>query len=486
MTKYKICYLDHHGANEIYIKLHKRFVDAGIVQENPAFFSMSMYYKSKFRKAFKNAEIVDVPNILDWMRLKFTNKNGKIEPYVFGNEYFERGWKLDKVLRFKKREDVLLLWNEIVKRSLEFLERTRPDFIIGEQMQVMPYYAVFLCAVKLKIPYIHYATARLEEGTEIYNSVSNIPLDFNMDTDAPKEIVERAKGHIERIRSKFYKSPLYGETEPPKVKNEDIRKYFKYLYEQFNGGMLETTGRGLFSPVRSKLTGMKLYKVLQKGKYFKHIDAVKELKGKKKLFFPLHVTPEASTDLWAPKYNDMYETARMITDKLPGNWVLVIKEHPSVVTLQRPIEEIEKISRLPNSVFLGPYESNAELFKLCDAGIMILGTLGMEMIINGFPTITIADAVYNATGNTVYCPDLENLPKALNDVLKKKIDEDKNIRFVAGFINCIAKGVPINPDFYPEYLNDDNISVIADSFKARVLDKKQYLLSYIDQGIPTI
>jgi len=463
-------------------------VKKDLVYKTPSFIVFNYYWRKKIKHIFRKSKIIMFPTLIDWAMLRIKSNKYNNKDICWAEKYFERGWKIDKVLRYKKGENVILLWGEIIERVEYFLKEVKPDFIITEGIQSLPCYAVFLCATRNKIPYIQLSGSRVGEGMEMYNDLSIVPFGFSTSKPLSKESLSKAKDYIRRIKSQRYEAPYYVKkniVNISKFKHTDIEKTLNYLIEKIEGGILEPTARNVLHPFISKLKAFRISRMLKNRKYYKALEDIKKYKSYKKMLFPLHVTPEASTDLWAPKYNDMYKTAKNISENLPQGWILIIKEHPSAVSLIRDFSEIKRISKLPRAILVNPHIANDRLYELCDLGIVVNGTMGMEMIIKRFPVITLANPIYDITKNTVPCFNLQELSQAIEKALEKEIDESKNIEFIAAYYESTMEGIPINPDFWPETLKDNNISLIANSLK-KIFEQKERLIEEIDKEKLTV
>jgi len=200
------------------------------------------------------------------------------------------------------------------------------------------------------------------------------------------------------------------------------------------------------------------------------MEDVRQLKGKK-LLFPLHVTPEASTDVWAPQFNDMLQTATRIVEHLPPDWTLVMKEHPTAIYLQRNPSELEALRALPRSILVSPLASNEELLKECVL-LVISSTLGLEALVKGYPLITLGKPFFDASGNTLALDDFARLPEVLRDVLHFKPAPLKTERFIARYFDCTNPGNPVNPQLFPNLKSQIKEDLIAEDFASRFLKSK--------------
>ena len=97
----------------------------------------------------------------------------------------------------------------------------------------------------------------------------------------------------------------------------------------------------LFSPIIEKLKLQSTLRYLEKFKY-KDLDC-------NYIYYPLHRTPEGSTQLNGNTFMDQFFLIQSLSKNLPINYKLLIKEHPSMIQAHsRGYNFYERISKLPN------------------------------------------------------------------------------------------------------------------------------------------
>jgi len=468
MKKPRIAYFGHHGTTRLQLKVHHCLNEAGIVAENPSFITFNSYWKRKVIKDFPKAFVILLPTVSEW------NRTGKSEPQKsdFKNdEDLLRAWNLDKILRKKPLPEVAQLWRLTVSRCKEFLDQAAPDLVISEVIQSLPCYALFRACQRRGIPYIQWAGSRLPERMELYLDESGMPYHLDKGTPPRPESLAWARNYVENIVHPAYKGPTYMKSVDGGKKfitSEGFLRALRFVAEYIQGGHAEPTAPPFVNFFKSKLSSLRVRSSHSDPELFKSLEQVKAVTGKKVLF-PLHVTPEASTDLWAPKYNNMLETAKGLIHHLPKDWTLVMKEHRSTVFLQRDPKELEALHQLPHSLLISPLISNEDLFKECQAFIVITGTFGLEVMAKGYCPITLGKPFYDLSGNTIPCESFEHFSDCLQQALSRKADPEKTLRFLASYYESTGLGIPHNPDIVRGQFTDDNIAKIAHSIRIRFL-----------------
>ena len=159
-------------------------------------------------------------------------------------------------------------------------------------------------------------------------------------------------------------------------------------------------------------------------------------------YFPLHVTPEASTMVWSPMFTDQIATIEALSKSLPPTMNLVIKEHLPMVG-HRPNEFYERLRRMPKVVLVSPFESSFELIAKADLVAVITGTAGWEAILMGVPALILGRVSYTDFGDGfVYCSDFANLPDAVEEALQLEPASDERLKQFIGTIFRISFRLP--------------------------------------------
>src|SRR3989344_5552042 len=135
------------------------------------------------------------------------------------------------------------------------------------------------------------------------------------------------------------------------------------------------------------------------------------------VYFPLQFQPEANIDVIAPNFSNQIETARQVAMSLPGDYTLVVKEHPEMVGL-RPMSYWEKVARTPNVKFIDYRTPTVQIFKKADLIVSPNGTTIGEAAFFCKPVIQLGNL-----GTTMKLPnvfkhtDFTALPRKIKEVL---------------------------------------------------------------------
>jgi hypothetical protein len=233
---------------------------------------------------------------------------------------------------------------------------------------------------------------------------------------------EKAKKYIEEFRENFKQPDYFIRPEKKRSLKYKIRyemiPYYQvirwYLKKEIN--YLESTGiTSSYRPpriiIRDHYAKKRYKRFMDKFEYYPFENI------KKFAYFPLQYQPEQNIDVGAPFFSNQIETARQIAMGLPGDYTLVVKEHPGMVGLRTP-SYIEKVARTPNVKLIDYRISSEEVLKRADLIIAPSGTTIAEAAFLRKPAIQLGDL-----GTTLKLPnvfshsDMTTLAKKIKEVL---------------------------------------------------------------------
>jgi len=177
---------------------------------------------------------------------------------------------------------------------------------------------------------------------------------------------------------------------------------------------------------------------------------LKDLAGKKFLFFPLQVEPERSLQGISPEYLSQLAAIVSLSRDLPADTVLVVKEHVTALG-RRPDRFYEQIGELKNVVKLDVREHGRQVIKEATAVATITGSAGLEAACMGKPVISFGrHNVYNIIPHVMVVTDETQLAGYLSKALDGSIDSGRAIQEGARYLQA-AKRVSVDVGDFSEY-----------------------------------
>ena len=127
------------------------------------------------------------------------------------------------------------------------------------------------------------------------------------------------------------------------------------------------------------------------GRYFQHrcynknnTKTVQYVDLKKKyVYFPLHLQPEMTTDVLGEKYTDQLLAIEKLHKILPDDWYIYVKENPKQKSYMRGRYFFERLSLIPNVVFVDRTVDTYKLMESAQFVSTITGTAAWEAITGG-------------------------------------------------------------------------------------------------------
>ena len=104
---------------------------------------------------------------------------------------------------------------------------------------------------------------------------------------------------------------------------------------------------------------------------------------KKYVYFPLHLQPEMTTDVLGEKYTDQLLAIEKLRNILPDDWYIYVKENPKQKSYMRGRYFFERLSLIPNVVFVDRTIDTYKLMESAQFVSTITGTAAWEAITGG-------------------------------------------------------------------------------------------------------
>ena len=138
--------------------------------------------------------------------------------------------------------------------------------------------------------------------------------------------------------------------------------------------------------------------------------------NKKFILITLHLQPEATIDVIGKKYDNQIDYVRKISDTVPNDYLIIVKEHPHAFG-NRPINFYNKMSQISNVYLLHPYEDSRNTIKKSELVISNTGTSSLEAVILGVPALTATKMYFH---NLMLKEDLDLNKDNIGDIINKK------------------------------------------------------------------
>lgn len=201
-----------------------------------------------------------------------------------------------------------------------------------------------------------------------------------------------------------------------KRKDEIGRDYYFKLPKR----LIEQSFMSFWDLLKIKIHARKTIKSLTKK--YKNLSRTPDLK-EKYIYFPLHYQPERTSCPEGDIYSDQTIVINMISNNLPDNWFLYVKEHPSQFMLTngymgRDSYFYDDIVKLPNVRLIDQKFTTFELIDNAKAVATLTGTVALEAIIRNIPALVFGYAWYRDSPGIFYTLTNEECKNAILKIEK--------------------------------------------------------------------
>lgn len=298
---------------------------------------------------------------------------------------------------------MLMFWEDTYKDS-------RMNFIISECIIGAFNFFGMIVGEHLKVKYIsvqdgrqkrYYSYFSLKEG---YNSVEFNALNKEETIVSDEEIKNAEKYVSEYINNQKHPPYIYIKESATKQIGKTLWLYLKKLRKisllwekKFNNKFNTKTykGRGiLFEPIKEALRSKAI------NKYFNPPDY-----NESYVLFPLHYQPEASTCVFARKYENQLFFIEQLSKSIPAGLQIYVKEHV-VRQGHRPLDFYKSIKKYPNIKLIGPNYSGHELIKNSEFVVCLTSTMGFEALMYGKTVFVCGNCFYENFSGAIKMKDV--------------------------------------------------------------------------------
>lgn len=195
------------------------------------------------------------------------------------------------------------------------------------------------------------------------------------------------------------------------------KDYRKYLY-----------GLSFLGKIKSFIRRYEAY-------YFHEKISIKNISSG--IFYYLHHQPEFSLESSDYKWYDQVQKVREIRRNIPLSIPLYLKESPSMF-LKRSKEDLFELWKLPNTFFVSKNLDNIKLYPHMKAVISFSGTIALEAVLNGIPSIVFKNTWFSNLKGIFCLNSIDDLSNNLEFILDQKIDKYKSLCSYKKIVSKIA------------------------------------------------
>jgi len=266
-------------------------------------------------------------------------------------------------------------WKELSKR----IRSIKPDIVFGESTQFHELISIKICQ-EYNIPYLNPSSTSYPKNRfffylfdsknplKINNSINNINYDEIIDGINSKSIIPDYM-HLNNINT-FFDNSTYR---------------LSQIFEYFKGEKYTTPS--LFKKI---LIDLRLKRFLKKWDKLS-ISINKLPRNKKIMLYPLQMQPEANIDVWGSNFRDQSRLINDISNRLPSNWILVVKTNPK--SKYEMDENLFNSLKNSNVFAINRDIPMNEILKKTEIITTVTGTIAIEGFLDNIYTFCFAPSI---------------------------------------------------------------------------------------------
>jgi hypothetical protein len=178
------------------------------------------------------------------------------------------------------------------------------------------------------------------------------------------------------------------------------------------------------------------------------------------VYFALHKQPEQTTSIWGGKYCDQVLALEKLSELMPKDWVIYVKENPIQDFYMRGKYFYDRIRLLPNVKFVPTETDTYTLLEKCQFASTITGTVGWEAITGGKNVLVFGWGAWYKTLPGVF---IYNEGINIDDIITYKINHSELESKVAELQSKMGNGYIYKEDTkeFQDYDNQVNNETIV-------------------------
>ena len=389
-----------------------------------------MAYSPKQKSFFENQKVVKFTkswNLRDYVNQKNHKYDIKklktleeqfslqLKKIIYGDRFF---YKYNHYRQFTDEEIFGIIEQEL-NFYVQILDELNPDYVImrvPEYQDIELFYEI--CRAK-KIKVIILSPSRLGSRWRVSEDICPVISLENKEKDLKIKTFEELRSmgkEYTNIRKHVF--PLQ------KSSFSDKLTLFSLLFSIFCSSNITNYRDFGKTPLTTILSRMKiLINSFQKLRFLNK-NTVKTYSADLSFaYFPLHYEPERTILREGEYYSDQVSLIKNISQSLPINIDLLVKEHPEMKSFGwRDLKFYKEILEMPNVKLIHPSISNEKLIQDSKMIITIAGTTCIDALFYEKPSVVFTEVNCSSLSCIFVPKNLNELPSLIKKCLNSKVD----------------------------------------------------------------
>ncbi len=339
------------------------------------------------------------------------------------------------------------------------LRRFKPDLVFIVCIAALPALALARVCEWMGIPFVVLRSARignrfvlsLNDATERFYQIEEAFEQACAQGGPLPQLPEPFQRYLDSYRTDSPEAPVWAAT-----CNQTIEKIKKTNLVRFYGELGLRFGlackRKLFPPPERDLRWKHpfstfSFQLRQKMaiRHFRPETFDEPRDGEPYIYFPLHLTPEASTMVLSPAFTDQNALIDLLAANIPLSHKLYVKEHPTMIGL-RPPRFYERVRRHVNVRLINPLADSMALTRRSDMIASITGTVAWEAILMERPVLMFGESFFSHLGFCHRAGDPAELGRLIKEILFHGRKPARGANELVRYLQCLYDGSFELPD----------------------------------------
>lgn len=262
------------------------------------------------------------------------------------------------------------------------------------------------------------------------------------------EELEAARAHVELVRSSTfdYANPRELAVSPRRVRNL-VQLTMKQLRGRDLGAHHVDVGYYLRDYVRQRAS----------------LEVLRRLptpeRRERVCLYPFHYTYDSQITVRGDAFLDQLAVVEQIARALPFGWRLAVKTHPAAPGDQPIARLLRVVRRMDNVDLVDPHSHAHTVLRKAGLLVTVNSTTGFEALMFNVPVVTLGESVYRGFGLTTDVTDLNLLPHALAEAIRRGPAPEHDVLRYFAFM--LRHGAALEMSAYD--LSDANAGRFADA-----------------------
>lgn len=351
----------------------------------------------------------------------------------------------------------------VERETRQFMERTRPDLILGEATWGWELMAAAV-ARDLGIGQFCFSSVRFPSDRVAFSNGYRDQRLFPVRESLPEDVAE-AERLVDGFRAKPVR-PLY---EASNAALPTFRPHWLAEAKALVTGAERGNPQARSLGARLGSRGAMLSNLIRQ-RLFPPFEPVPAAPRKPFVLVLLHVQPESTIDAYGSAHADQIDNIAMLARILPATHEIYVKEHPSAAG-DRGSDYYRRMKRIPGVRLVHPRADTFSLIREAWLVVSVAGSACYEAGLLGVPAATMAPLFFSDLLISPHLTPKQEGVRSLEekvaafDAVPNAVRRTRAVELVADVLRCSVVAIVSDPASNPACMNRDNLTRLAEGIE---------------------